>query len=368
MITTGDVISFLETFAPLELAASWDNVGLLLGRRDVHVERVMTCLTVTPETAGEAIESGAGLIVSHHPILFRAVKRLTNATPEECTVLDLARQGIAVYSPHTAFDDAPGGINDIISRALKLQHITPLRKRTAAAQCKIVVFVPPDDLTRVSDALFAGGAGRIGQYTQCSFRLQGTGTFFGSESSNPTVGQRGRREEVAEWRLEVVCKADQVAEAIARMRQAHSYEEPAFDVYPLQATASAAAGSGRIGTLPAAVRLNDFAAAVKASLHSSLVQVVGDPSARIERVAILCGSGGELIGDAVCAKADAFLTGELRFHDCLAAQAQGLHLVLPGHYATERIGVEGLAGQLQARFPQVSVWASRREQDPLRPA
>ncbi len=368
MVTTGDVLSFLETLAPLELAASWDNVGLLLGRRDVHVERVMTCLTVTPETADEAIQSGVGLVVSHHPILFRAVKRLTNATPEERTVLDLAQNGIAVYSPHTAFDDAPGGINDIISRAIKLKDITPLRKRGAAAQCKIVVFVPPDDLPRVSDALFAGGAGQIGQYSQCSFRLQGTGTFFGSDSSNPTIGQKGRREEVAEWRLEVVCPADHVADALARMRQAHSYEEPAFDVYPLHGTPSTAAGAGRIGSLPAPVRLSDFAATVKASLNASLVQIVGDPSAWIERVAIVCGSGGEFIGDAVSVKANAFLTGELRFHDCLAAQAQGLDLVLPGHYATERIGVEELAGQLQTRFPQVSVWASRREQDPLRPA
>jgi dinuclear metal center YbgI/SA1388 family protein len=368
MLTTGDVIGFLETLAPLELAASWDNVGLLLGRRDANVERVMTCLTVTPETADEAIQSGVGLIVSHHPILFRAVKRLTNAAPEESTVLDLARHGIAVYSPHTAFDDAPGGINDILARAIKLQDVAPLRKRGAAAQCKIVVFVPPDDLPRVSDALFAGGAGQIGQYSQCSFRLQGTGTFFGSDSSNPTVGQKGRREEVAEWRLEVVCPADHVAEALARMREAHSYEEPAFDVYPLQGTASATAGSGRIGMLPAPVQLGEFAATVKASLHAPLVQVVGDPSARIDRVAIICGSGGEFIADAISAKANAFLTGELRFHDCLAAQAQGLHLVLPGHYATERIGVEDLAERLQVRFPQVPVWASRHEQDPLRPA
>jgi dinuclear metal center YbgI/SA1388 family protein len=366
MVTTGDLISFLETLAPLELAASWDNVGLLLDRRDVQVERVMTCLTVTPETADEAIQGDAHLIVSHHPILFRAVKRLTNAAPQESIVLDLARQGIAVYSPHTAFDDALGGINDLLARAIKLEDVGPLRKRSAAAQCKIVVFVPPSDLPRVSDALFAAGAGEIGQYSQCSFRLQGTGTFFGSESSNPTIGQKGRPEEVAEWRLEVVCPTDRLAEALARMRQAHSYEEPAFDVYPLQGMPAALSGSGRIGSLSTRVRLNDFAAGLKASLHATLVQVVGDSSAWIERVAIVCGSGGELIGDAISARADAFLTGELRFHDCLTAQAQGLSLVLPGHYATERIGVEELAGQLQARFPEVSVWASRREQDPLR--
>ena len=213
MITTGDVASFLETIAPLGIAAPWDNVGLLLGRQDAPVERLMTCLTVTPETSDEAIREHAELIVSHHPIFFRAFKRLTDSAPEESRLLELTRHGVVVYSPHTAFDNAPGGINDIIARAIGLQNIAALRQGDAERQFKIMVFVPTGDLSRVSDALFAAGAGHIGEYRQCSFRSSGTGTFFGSEGTNPTVGQKGRREEVDEWRLEVVCPAAHLAEA-----------------------------------------------------------------------------------------------------------------------------------------------------------
>src|SRR5262245_21340886 len=188
----------------------------------------MTCLTVTPEVADEAVERRAGLIVTHHPILFRAGKRLTADTPEGRMMLQLVRAGVSVYSPHTAFDNAGDGINAQLARGLGLTDVAPLRRGEGGTQVKLVVFVPDKDLAKVSDAVFAAGAGRIGEYGECSFRLAGTGTFFGSESANPTVGQKGRREEVSEWRLEVVCPESRVADVVAAMRQAHSYEEPAF--------------------------------------------------------------------------------------------------------------------------------------------
>src|SRR5205085_5861888 len=169
-------------------------------------------------------------------------------TPEGRLVLSLAQAGVAVYSPHTAFDSTCGGINDLLAQRLGLLDVTALRPGTGAPQCKVVVFVPDSDLARVSDALFAAGAGHIGQYSQCSFRLAGTGTFFGSDATHPTVGEKGRREEVSEWRLEAVCPEAGVEAVIAAMRKAHSYEEPAYDVYPLW-PAPAATGEGRLGRL-----------------------------------------------------------------------------------------------------------------------
>jgi len=364
MLTVAAVIDFLERFAPPDLAADWDNVGLLLGERETEVRRVMTCLTVTPDSADEAIEFGVQLIVTHHPILFRSVKRLTGATPEGRMLLALIRAGVAVYSPHTAFDNTRGGINELLARRLELTEIAPLRRRDGLRQCKVVVFVPDADLARVSDALFAAGAGLIGQYSQCSFRLAGTGTFFGSEAANPTVGQKGRREEVSEWRLEAVCPEHVVEQVVAAMRKAHSYEEPAYDIYPLRPTSSAL-GEGRLGKLSRPLSLTELARSVKTALNAWQVQTVGDPGRLVERVAIVCGAGGEFLSDAVRARADVLLTGEVRFHDYLAAQAQGLALVLPGHYATERCGVEELAAQLQVQWPDLQVWASRREQDPV---
>jgi dinuclear metal center YbgI/SA1388 family protein len=370
MTTVAQVAEFMQGFAPLELAADWDNVGLLLGDAASSAERIMTCLTVTPPSAAEAIEAGAGLIISHHPILFRGCKRLTAGHPEGKMLLDLARANVAVYSPHTAFDNTTGGINDLLADKLGLQKVRPLRRTGAARQCKVVVFVPESDLPKVSEAMFAAGAGHIGPYSQCSFRIPGTGTFFGSDASNPTLGQRGRREEVSEFRLEVICPESQADGVVAALRKVHSYEEPAYDVYPLRGDAikgeGNASGMGRIGTLPKPMPLTKLARLAKQVLKAQAVQVVGEGSRTVECVAISCGAGGDFIGDAAKQRADVLLTGEARFHECLAAEGHGLALLLPGHYATERPGVEALAQMVGENFPHAKVWASQSESDPLR--
>ncbi len=363
MLTVAAVVEFLERFAPPDLAADWDNVGLLLGDPAAPVGRLMTCLTLTPDVAEEAVASGVGLVVTHHPILFRAVKRLTASRPEGRMLLTLARAGVAVYSPHTALDNTTGGINDLLAQRLGLTGVGPLRRRDGARQCKVVVFVPDAALARVADAMFAAGAGRIGQYSECSFRLAGTGTFFGSEATNPAVGEKGRREEVSEWRLEAVCPEGDAERVVAAIRRSHPYEEPAYDVYPLR-TAVAAVGEGRIGRLPRPTTLREFGQAAKAGLNAAAVQTVGEPERPVELVAIVCGAGGEFLSDALRARADVLLTGEVRFHDWLTARAEGLALCLPGHYATERPGIEELAERLRAEWPDLEVWASRRECDP----
>jgi dinuclear metal center YbgI/SA1388 family protein len=364
MTTVADVTAFLDRFAPPDSAADWDNVGLLLGERGSSVLRVLTCLTVTPESAAEAIETSAQLIVSHHPVLFKAVRRLTDATPEGRTLLALARAGVALYSPHTAFDNCGDGINETLARRVGLADLAPLKRGGGAAECKVVVFVPEQDLHSVMDSLFGAGAGRIGNYRECSFRVTGTGTFFGSDAANPAVGQKGRREEVAEHRLEVICPESFVAAVVAAARRAHSYEEPAIDVYPLRAR-PASSGEGRVGVLSGSTRLAEFAAGVRRELVSGPVQVVGDPDRAVRRVAVVCGAGGSFVGEAVRAGADVLLTGEARFHDYLEAQARGLALVLPGHYATERLGAGELARRIGAEFPGLDAVVSTRESDPV---
>jgi dinuclear metal center YbgI/SA1388 family protein len=363
MPAVGTICGFLDCFAPRELAAEWDNVGLLLGCPDTEVQRMMTCLTITSEVVAEAVESGVQLIVTHHPILFRAAKSLATATTDGRLLWPLARTGISVYSPHTAFDNCAGGINDSIARRLGLTDVKPLRP-VVQRQLKIVVFTPETDLQRVSEAMFNAGAGKIGQYSQCSFRLSGTGTFFGSDATNPTVGQKGRREEVSEWRLEVICPESCLANVLQAMRGAHSYEEPAFDVYPLQSKPGTI-GEGRVGRLSSPAQLANLAAMVKERLRAGGVQLLGDAARPIERVAIACGAAGEFLSDARGAKADVFLTGEMRFHDYLKAKELGIALILPGHYATERPGVEELADRLASEWPGLRVWPSERETDPV---
>lgn len=365
MPTVADLAAYLDRFAPPATAAEWDNVGLLAGAPAAPADRVMTCLTVTPDVVAEAVADGVQLIVSHHPVLFRGAKKLTPHTPDGQLLLPLLRHGIAVYSPHTAFDNCPGGINDGLCRRLGLTGVKPLRPAAGKRECKLVVFVPVADLAKVSDAVFAAGAGRIGQYEQCSYRLAGTGTFFGTDDTHPTVGQKGRREEVSEWRLEVVVPEGKVDAVVAAMRSTHSYEEPAFDVYPLRPTPTG--GDGRIGELPDSVPLAELARTVKEQLRAAVVQFVGDPAAPVKRVTVACGAAGEFLADAIKAGADVFLTGELRFHDALTARSAKVGVILPGHYATERPGVEDLAALLGEVFPGLTVWASRRETDPLGP-
>jgi hypothetical protein len=210
--------------------------------------------------------------------------------------------------------------------------------------------------------MFAAGAGAIGEYRECSFRLAGTGTFHGSDASNPTIGTKGRREEVSEWRLEVVCPEAAVESVVSAMRRAHSYEEPASDVYPLRPGRSPL-GEGRLGKLTAPTPLRALAEVAKTQLRCGPVQVVGDLDRPVERVGIACGAAGEFLVDAARAGADVLLTGEMRFHDYLAAKALGVALLLPGHYATERFAVEELAVKLQTRWSELRVEASRRDAD-----
>lgn len=363
MLSVADIAAFLDRVVPPHLAADWDNTGLLLGDPAAKAAKVMTCLTLTPDVADEAVDGGADLVVTHHPILFRGAKKLTASTAEGRTVLTLARAGVAVYSPHTAFDNCAGGINDTLAGRFGLTGARPLRPKDGKREVKLVAFVPAGDLASVSDAVFAAGGGVIGRYEQCSFRLPGTGTFFGTDATNPTVGQKGRREEVSEWRLEVVVPEGRVDAAVAALRAAHSYEEPAFDVYPLRPGKTG--GEGRVGELAEPLPLTEFAGRVKAACGAAAVQLVGDGNRPVKTVAVACGAAGEFLQDAVRAKADVFVTGEVRFHDCLAAVAAGVALVLPGHYASERPAVEWLAERLAAEFPDLSARASRRERDPL---
>jgi dinuclear metal center YbgI/SA1388 family protein len=363
MPTVAELATYLEKFAPSATAADWDNVGLLLGDPSSPVSRMLTCLTLTADVVQEAIQEQVHLIVSHHPILFRAAKRLTANTPDGKVILPLLRAGIAVYSPHTAFDNCPGGINDILCRRLGVLNAVPLRAREAARQCKLVVFVPDADLGKVSDSLFAAGAGAIGQYNECSYRLAGTGTFYGTSSTNPTVGKKGRREEVAEWRLEVVVPERLLGPVVTAMRKAHSYEEPAFDVYPLKPEISG--GEGRVGELVGPATLGGLANQIKRELGAAFVQIVGNINRPVQKIAIVCGAAGEFLSDSIRANADVFITGELRFHDALIARGANIGVILPGHYATERPAVEELAVKLAADWPGITVWPSRVECDPL---
>ncbi|MBI3865489.1 MAG: Nif3-like dinuclear metal center hexameric protein [Planctomycetia bacterium] len=369
MPCVADIADFLERFSPPALAEDWDNVGLLVGDRQRDVGSIITCLTLTPDVAREAIDRKADLIVAHHPILFKAVKRITTDTAEGRMLLALLSAGIAVYSPHTAYDSADRGVNQQLAELLGLADIEALRKLPGPRECKIVCFVPRAHLAVVQEALWTAGAGTIGEYSKCSFVVDGTGSFEGSAASNPAVGQAQRLEQVEEARLEVICPERLVPEALRRLKAAHPYEEPACDVYPLAARDSAG-GSGRMGTLQSSggnspVALRDFLALVREKLDVRVLPFVGELSQPVSRVAIACGAGGEFLNSAIAGQCNVLLTGEARFHTALEARTAGIALVLAGHFATERPAMEHLAAVLARAFPQAQVSASDSERDPI---
>lgn len=368
MHTVRDVCRHLQQLAPLSLAEDWDNVGLLLGDEATEVARALTCLTLTPDVADEAIQVGARLVVTHHPVLFKPVKKLNAATSEGRMLLKLMRHGVAVYSPHTAYDNAPTGINQQLAELLELKDIAPLRPRPASAPgelCKLITYVPEGQYEAVRRAMWDAGAGGIGSYRDCSFNVRGIGTFYGLDDSNPAVGQAGRLEQVEEMRVEVICPASRLSAAVAALREAHPYEVPAIDVLPLVAMPDGS-GAGRWGTLPRPMTLRELNRLVAERLRQPNVQFVGEPSQRIESLGIACGAAAEFLRDAHRAGCQALLTGEARFHACLEARDLGMSLILPGHYATERPAMEELARRLVIQFPGLIATASDKERDPVR--
>jgi dinuclear metal center YbgI/SA1388 family protein len=369
-MTLEELISILEEMAPTRLAEDWDNVGLLLGDPTAEIRSVMTCLTLTPEVAAEAVARKADVIVSHHPILFRPVRSIRADRPGTDIVWTLARAGIAVISRHTAWDSAEGGANDTIAHALGLAHVRPMRVAPGPECVKFVVFVPDQNVEAVREAAFDAGAGKIGLYDECSFETSGAGTFRGTPGTNPRLGAAGTRERVAERRLEFICRKSLQTRVMEAIRMAHMYEEPAVDVYPLAAVASKSSeGVGRVGEVVGDVTLDVLAVMAAEGLGSTATQIAvaagRSGAAHARRVAIACGAGDDLADDAIAARADTFVTGELRFHTVLKLRQAGVSAILVGHHASERASMVVLAQRLASRPIDIRVWASQSEVEPL---
>lgn len=360
-----DICNVLGGIAPLSLAAEWDNVGLLVGDPQASVQKVLLCIDLTPEVLAEAVRLKAQMVLAYHPIIFKTVSRVTaDGSP---VVYEAARKGIAVYSVHTAFDAAPGGTNDVLADVLELHDRRPLDPAYDQAKCKIVVFLPAEDLSAVASAAFAAGAGVIGEYQGCSFLGHGVGTFCGSERSNPTVGSAMRHEAVEEARLEIVAPKHRSAEVCQAIRSAHSYEQPAIDVYPLLDTTTNL-GMGRVGRLAKPATLETILRRIKKTMGLSRVLLAGDGESKTRRIgtaAVAAGSAGSIWKSAAAAGATLYLTGEMRHHDALAAVQAGMCVVCVGHSHSERIALKHLAGKLIAARPSINVELAQSDRDPF---
>lgn len=360
-----DICNVLGKIAPLSLAAEWDNVGLLVGDPRTAVRKLLLCIDLTPEVLAEAVRAKAQMIMAYHPPIFKNISRVTaDASP---VVYQVARKGVAVYSMHTALDAAVGGTNDVLADVLDLHDRKPLEPAFDQDKCKIVVFLPAEDLPAVASAAFAAGAGVIGEYHGCSFMGHGVGTFCGSEHANPTRGRAERHEALEETRLEMVAPKSRLATVTQAIRDAHSYEEPAIDVYPLLDTPTDL-GLGRVGRLAKPATLETIIRRIKKALGVPRVLLAGDGDMKKRRIgiaAVAAGSAGSVWKSAAAAGATLYLTGEMRHHDALAAAQADMNVVCVGHSHSERIALKRLADRLSADRPKLNVALAQSDRDPF---
>jgi dinuclear metal center YbgI/SA1388 family protein len=342
-----DWIALVDRCYPERDAQGWDAVGLHVGAPDDPVTKVLVALDVTEDVLDEAAAEGADLVLAHHPLLFRPLERLTPATASGKLALRAARARIGVLAAHTNLDAAVPGTTDPIVEALDLVEVEPLVRGPGAARVKLVTFVPVEATDAVLGALARAGAGVIGEYEECSFRVAGTGTFRPSAAANPVVGERGERNAVEEHRLEVVLPAARLAAVVRALEAAHPYEEVAHDVYPLLGDEPTGKGSGRVGRLAEPLPLREVADRLAVGLPSPHLRLAGDPDRLVSRVAACGGAGDGHIADALRVGADVYVTGDLRHHVTLDAMTLGMALIDAGHFATEAPAMEAARSRLE---------------------
>ncbi len=360
------LLDALEEIAPVGGAEPWDNVGLLTGDPLQTISRVMLAIDYTAAVADEARNLNCDCIIAYHPPIFSALKRLV-ADGAGSLIHDAIRRGVAIYSPHTAWDTAADGTNDFLADCLRLTGVRPLRSIAASPQnLKLVTFIPAPSVEKVASALFDAGAGRIGSYTSCSFRSPGVGTFFGQPGTAPAVGSAGQLESQPEIRLETLVPIAKLNAVIEALRASHPYEEPAYDLLTL-APGPSDVGAGRIGELPDAIAAAAVIARLKDGLKLTTVLFAGDESRPIRRIAICAGAGGELLDTAIDVGADLFLTGELRHHDALKAQRRGVAVICTLHSNCERPTLMRLKTRLEQRLPPpgLPLILSQADRDPF---
>jgi dinuclear metal center YbgI/SA1388 family protein len=336
--TLGEVIAVLDRLYDPSSAESWDAVGLVTGDLRSPVRRILFAVDPMRVVVDEAIAGDFDLLMTHHPLLLRGVNSVAATTPKGRVIHDLIRSNTALHVCHTNADNANPGVSDALAAALGLTATRPLKALPAAPTDKIVVYVPVAETEAMIDALAAAGAGRIGDYERAAWSSIGVGTFRPLAGANPTVGQVGELERVEECRVEMVLPRHRRRSVIEALRAAHSYEEPAFDVFELAALPSDL-GGGRVGVLAEPMSLSAFAESVAKALPATEhgVRVAGDPERLVESVAVVGGAGDSEFDRVRAAGVDAYVTADLRHHPATEARAydEGPALVDVAHWASE---------------------------------
>ena len=356
-----EIIDILERKAPLSLQESYDNAGLITGNQDMEITGALICLDSIETVIDEAVQHKCNLVIAHHPIVFSGLKKINGKNYVERTIIKAIKNDIAIYAIHTNLDNVSTGVNAKICEKLGLVNTQVLS--TSQNLRKLVTFVPIAHLEPLRKAVFAAGAGNIGNYDECSFSVSGEGTFRAKDGANPFVGVIGQRHSEPEMRVEFIYESHFESAILAAMKQAHPYEEVAYDVFSLS-NQNQQTGSGMLGELPNEMDFTSFMKHLKSSMLTNCIRHTKQVSNKVKRVAVCGGAGSFLLPQALAAKADIFITADFKYHQFFDADNR-IVIADIGHYESEQFTGELLAILLKEKFPTFAVRLSEINTNPV---
>ena len=358
-----DVINHLEELAPLTYAEDFDNVGLLVGNKNEKITGILVTLDTLEAVVDEAIKEKCNLIISFHPIIFKGLKKLTGKNYVERVVMKAIKHDIAIYTMHTALDNAIYGVNDVICNQLKLinKHILIPQSETIK---KLTTYVPKDEAEQLRTALFNVGAGSIGNYNDCSFNVVGYGTFNGNEMAHPTKGEKGKIHTEIETKITVTYAKHLESKVLKTLFDSHSYEEVAYEITTLE-NKNQRIGMGMIGELEESMDESSFLNYLKIKMNTTCIRHSSFLNKPIKKIAVLGGSGSFAIEAAKASGADIFITSDLKYHDFFTAESRIL-LADIGHYESEQFTKNLLVVYLTKKITNFAVILSKITTNPVK--
>jgi dinuclear metal center YbgI/SA1388 family protein len=357
-----ELIKHLENYAPLNYQEDYDNSGLLTGEANQEIAAALVSLDCTEEVLDEAIAKNCNLIITHHPIVFKGLKKLTGKSYVERVVLKAIRHNIALYAIHTNLDHMHNGVNGVICKRLNLQGAKILSPKTGILK-KLVTFCPVAQAAQLREALFAAGAGNISDYSNCSFNTEGVGTFKASENTNPFVGKQGVQHQEAEIRIETVFFVQQERQILLALLENHPYEEVAYDIYPLENKVNIV-GAGMIGWLEKEMEITEFLHFVKNRMKAEVIRHTASIGKPIKKVAVCGGSGSFLLSNAIAAGADAFITADFKYHEFFNAEGK-IVITDIGHFESEQFTSDLLIDIIREKFPNFAIRLTEHNTNPI---
>jgi dinuclear metal center YbgI/SA1388 family protein len=357
------VIQYLETLAPIALQEAYDNAGLLTGEEGWECIGILITLDATEEVVNEAIEKKCNLIIAHHPIIFRGLKKMTGKNYVERTIISSIKNGVAIYAIHTNLDNIIKGVNGKIAELLNLQNVTILQPREQLLK-KLVTFAPIKNAENIRTVLFEAGAGKLGKYSECSFNVEGSSTFKAGKGADPHVGEIGKRHEEREIKIEVIFPGYLQNNVVKAMIEAHPYEEVAYDIFSLSNYLSDV-GSGIVGELPESVEAHDLLKKIKNLFNLTVITHTSSIKDKVKKIAICGGAGSFLISAAIASGADVFITSDIKYHEFFDADNKIL-LIDIGHYESEQFTIDLLYEILKEKYSNFALLKTEVNTNPVR--